>query len=323
VVVATDRNVSALYGEKVVSALADNEFDAHLVEMPAGEEYKTWESVEMLVEGFLKAGLDRSGWVLALGGGVVGDTAGFAASIYMRGVPLVQMPTTLLAMADSSVGGKVGIDRPEGKNLLGAFKQPRLVLADLDMLATLPHEQIACGIAEIIKAGVIRDPMLFSMIENNKPEWEKHDELLRRAIAVKREIVERDPYEVGDRALLNFGHTFGHAFERCTGYSRLHGFAVAQGMVAAARLAVSLNMCEASLEGQLRGVLEKWGLPVRWGGSDLTSEEDIDRVWEAMLVDKKRREDAPAFVLPEEIGRVRLVLGIREADVKRALRETQ
>jgi shikimate kinase/3-dehydroquinate synthase len=323
VVVATDSNVAALYGEKVLSALAKSEFDAHLVQMPAGEEHKTWQSVDLFIEGFLNAGLDRSGWVLALGGGVVGDTAGFAASIYMRGVPLVQVPTTLLAMADASIGGKVGVDHPRGKNLLGAFKQPRMVIADLDVLSTLPREQIACGMAEITKAGIIADPTLFALIEETAPNDLDYLEALIRAITVKRDIVERDPYEAGERALLNLGHTFGHAFEKCSGYTRSHGFAVAQGMVVAARLADKLGICEPLLEWRLRSVLEKWGLPVHWGAPDLSGSDAVDRVWQAMLVDKKRRDGALPFVLSEAIGKVKLVVDVPEDIVREALLEVQ
>jgi 3-dehydroquinate synthase len=323
VVVASDDNVLPLYGEDIVSSLRKSGFEPLTVAIPAGESHKSMASADLLVDAFLDAGLDRSGWVLALGGGVVGDTAGFAASIYMRGVPLVQVPTTLLAMADSSVGGKVGVDHPRGKNLLGAFKQPRLVVADLDTLATLPHEQIACGMAEIIKAGVIADPTLFSLIEDSTSGKLNYSDVLLRAIAVKRDIVERDPYEAGDRALLNLGHTFGHALERCSGYTRLHGFAVAQGMIVAVRLASVLGICQASLEERLRIVLEKCGLPVRWGAPDLMESEAIDAVWEAMLVDKKRRDGVLSLVLPESIGKVLLVAGVPEDVVKRVLRETQ
>jgi 3-dehydroquinate synthase len=323
VVVASDSNVLPVYGEAIVRSLQNSGFEPSTAAMPAGETNKSMASVDSLVEAFLDAGLDRSGWVLALGGGVVGDTAGFAASIYMRGVPLVQVPTTLLAMADSSVGGKVGVDHPRGKNLLGAFKQPRMVVADLDTLFTLPKAQIACGMAEIIKAGIIADPRLFALIEETAPGALDHLEVLQRAITVKRDIVERDPFEAGERALLNLGHTFGHAFERCSGYTRLHGFAVAQGMVVAARMSLMLGICEPLLERRLRSVLEKWGLPVRWGAPDLTGDDAVDRVWEAMLVDKKRRDGALPLVLPETIGKVRLVSGVSEDDVKSALRETQ
>ena len=322
VVVATDSNVAALYGDKVLNALKAD-FDAHLVQMPAGEAHKTLSSVNLFIEGFLDAGLDRSGWVLALGGGVVGDTAGFAASIYMRGVTLVQAPTTLLAMADASIGGKVGVDHPRGKNLLGAFKQPRMILADLDTLATLPGEQIACGMAEIIKAGIIADPTLFALIEETPPGELDYSQALLRAITVKRDIVERDPFEAGDRALLNLGHTFGHAFEKCSNYARPHGYAVAQGMVVAARLANLLGMCEPLLEWRVRNALEKWALPTRWGPPDLVGSEAADRVWQAMQVDKKRRDGALALVLPEAIGKVSLVTGVLEERVKGALAEVK
>jgi 3-dehydroquinate synthetase len=168
VVVASDTNVAPLYAAKVVAVLEGSGFQASVAVMPAGEQHKSWESVEMFVEAFLDAGLDRGGWVAALGGGVVGDTAGFAASIYMRGVAFVQLPTTLLAMADSSIGGKVGVDHARGKNLLGAFKQPALVVADLDVLASLPAEQMACGMAEVITAGVIGDPVLFDGLDDGR-----------------------------------------------------------------------------------------------------------------------------------------------------------
>jgi 3-dehydroquinate synthase len=322
VVVATDTNVAALYGEIVLSALK-RDYDAVLVAMPAGEAHKSWESVDLFIDSFLDAGLDRSGWVLALGGGVVGDTAGFAASVYMRGVPVVQVPTTLLAMADSSIGGKVGVDHPRGKNLLGAFKQPHKVIVDLDTLATLPQEQIASGMAEIIKAGIIADPALFAFLERTAPDEVDFIDPLMRAITVKRDIVERDPYEAGDRALLNLGHTFGHAFEKCSGYSRLHGFAVAQGMVVAARLADKLGICETFLEWRLRKVLEKWGLPTQWGGPDLHGSDGIDMVWQAMQTDKKRRDGDMTYILPESIGKVKIVSAISEYIVREALVEVE
>jgi len=323
VVVASDDTVLPIYGDAVITSLRTAGFEPSTVVMPAGEQHKSMPSVDLFVEAFLDANLDRSGWVLAMGGGVVGDTAGFAASIYMRGVSLVQVPTTLLAMADSSVGGKVGVDHQRGKNLLGAFKQPRMVIADLDVLATLPQDQFACGMAEIIKAGVIADPTLFSLIEQSAPDDLNYRDALLRALAVKRDIVERDPYEAGARALLNLGHTFGHAFERCSGYTRLHGFAVSQGMVVAARVAGTLGFCTPSIEERLRGVLVKCGLPVRWGAPHLTGRETVDAVWEAMLVDKKRRDGVLSLVLPEAIGKVRLVAGVPEDVVKRVLRETQ
>jgi 3-dehydroquinate synthase len=324
VVVVTDTNVARLYGEKVLASLESADFEASVAAMPAGEKHKVWDTVNMLVGDFVSRGLDRSGWVLALGGGVVGDTAGFAAAVYMRGVPLVQVPTTLLAMADSSIGGKVGVDHPAGKNLLGAFKQPRMVIADLDTLDTLPPEQVACGMAEIIKAGIIGDPVLFDLLERSSPGSLDYEEALRRAIVVKRDIVERDPHEAGERALLNLGHTFGHAFEQCTGYARLHGYAVSQGIAVAFRLARALGMCDGETAVRAQAVLEKWALPVRWGAPDLAAgpaSDRVEQVWEAMKADKKRLDGRLRLVLPGEIGRVRLVDGVPEAAVKRALME--
>ncbi|MEP6774231.1 MAG: 3-dehydroquinate synthase [Chloroflexota bacterium] len=326
VVVATDTNVAPLYAERVSAVLQGSGFQPSVAVMPAGERHKSWGSVEMFVEAFLDAGLDRGGWIAALGGGVVGDTAGFAASIYMRGVDFVQLPTSLLAMADSSIGGKVGVDHARGKNLLGAFKQPALVVADLDMLASLPAEQMACGMAEVIKAGVIADPVLFDRIDDGRPATYDRRlmiyDSLRRAIEVKRGIVERDPHEAGERALLNLGHTFGHAFEKCTGYNRPHGYAVAQGMVVAFRLAQSLGMCDAASGERLERVLGKYGLPTRWGAPELGGEGAVERVWEAMMLDKKRVDGRLRLVLPEAIGRVRLVDDAPEAAIKKALAET-
>jgi 3-dehydroquinate synthase len=323
VVVASDSNVLPLYGEPVLASLREHGFEASAVAMSAGETHKQMGSVDLFVEAFLDSGLDRSGWVLTLGGGVVGDTAGFAASIYMRGVPLVQAPTTLLSMADSSVGGKVGVDHPRGKNLLGSFKQPALVVADLDTLSSLPPEQVAAGMAEVIKAGIIADPALFESIEKNSPEMLELEQAIEAAIAVKLDIVERDPYESGERALLNLGHTFGHAFEKASGYGRLHGFAVAQGMADAFRLAVRLGICPPEQEARVVSVLEKWQLPTRWGGTDLSGPGAVEQVWAAMASDKKRREGKMRFILPEAIGSVRIVEGIEEADVKRVLGELQ
>jgi len=328
VVVVTDTIVAPLYGEIALTSLAKSGFEASIVTMHAGEQHKNWQSVSLLVEHFLQAGLDRGGWVLALGGGVVGDTAGFAASIYMRGVPLVQVPTTLLAMADSSIGGKVGVDHPRGKNLLGTFKQPRLVVADLDTLKSLPPEQIACGMAEIIKAAVIGDPVLFNSIEQSEPGSIDYEMTLRRSILVKQAIVEHDPFELAGageagRALLNLGHTFGHAFERCTGYTRLHGYAVSQGMAVALRLANRLGMCDEATSERVEAVLKKWGLPVRWGTPGLEGEDAVERVWEAMMSDKKRIDGRLRLVLPEGVGRVRLIDNAPEAAVRAALAELQ
>lgn len=323
VLVATDSVVGPLYGERVLASLEAAGFQPSLATMPAGEQHKTWQSVDLFVEAALEAGLDRGSWVLALGGGVVGDTAGFAASVYMRGVPFVQAPTTLLAMADSSIGGKVGVDHARGKNLLGAFKHPALVVADLDTLSTLPSIQVACGMAEIIKAGIIADPTLFAYLEATEPAKLDHRRALAAAIEVKRQIVQRDPEEKGERALLNLGHTFGHAFEKRTGYTRLHGVAVAQGMAVAFRLAVGLGTCDPALEARLGLVLDKWGLPRRWGAPELGDAAEVEGVWRAMLGDKKRVDGRLRLVLPQDVGSVSVVEGVPEKAVLGALAEMQ
>ena len=323
VVVATDTNVAPLYGEQVMSALRARDFDVSIASMRAGEAHKSWASVSMFVDEFAHVGLARDGWVLALGGGVVGDTAGFAASIYMRGVSLVQVPTTLLAITDSSIGGKVGVDHPAGKNLVGAFKQPEFVVADLDVLATLPPIQISCGMAEIIKAGIIADPDLFSYLEQIEPDELDYVFTVMRAMEVKRRIVEADPLEKGERANLNLGHTFGHAFESCTGYARPHGVAVAQGMVVAFNLAARLSMCGSAEGVRLQKLLIKWGLPCSWGEPDLADEEAAKRVYTAMAADKKRRGGLIRLALPEAIGRVALVSGTPQHLILEALAQTQ
>lgn len=322
-VIASDSNVAFLYGERVEEALGRAGFSTTLVSMAAGEEHKTLHTVEQLVEDFLNAGLDRSGWVLALGGGVVGDTAGFAASVYMRGVPLVQAPTTLLAMADSSIGGKVGVDHPRGKNLLGAFKHPALVVADTSTLATLPAEHVANGMAEVIKAAIIGDARLFDLLEARPLQQLDITELLARSIEVKRRIVESDPYEKGERALLNLGHTFGHAFEQCSGYRRLHGLAVAQGISVAFHIAELTGRCNAGTSDRVAGVLAAHGLPVRWGGSDLSGGDSIERVMAAMRHDKKRWDGTLRLVLPEAIGRVSVESGVEESVIREALENLQ
>lgn len=323
VVVVTDNHVAPLYADRVLASLREAGFRPGLAVMPAGEAHKCWASVDLLIEAFTDAGLDRSGWVLALGGGVVGDTAGFAAAIFMRGVPLVQVPTTLLAMADSSVGGKVGVDHRRGKNLLGAFKQPSMVVADPDTLSTLRPEHISQGMAEIIKAAIIGDPALFRCLEDADRSHFDYGQAVIGAVLVKRGIVERDPYESGERALLNLGHTFGHAFEACTDYARPHGYAVAQGMAVATRLDRLLGMCGVDFEQRLVRTLERWNLPVRWGHPGLTGKDAIDRVWQAMSTDKKRRDGQLRLVLPEAAGRVRVVAGVPEESIRQALAELQ
>ncbi len=324
VVVATDRTVAALHGAAVLAALQAAGLDATLVAMAAGEVHKGWAALDGFIAGFAAAGLDRSGWVLALGGGVVGDTAGLAAALYMRGVPLLQAPTTLLAMADASVGGKVAIDHPLGKNLVGVFKQSVAVVADLATLTTLPPDEVANGMAEIVKAGLIGLPgpdgaRLTALLNATAPP---DAELLALAIAVKQRLVEADPFEQGDRALLNLGHTFGHAFERLSGYTLKHGFGVAQGMMTAAHLAERLDVADAALTAYTARLLAAYGLPLTWGAT-LPPTTTPAAVLAAMATDKKRHAGRLRFVLAHAPGDVRVVRDVPEAAVLAALESSR
>lgn len=320
VVVATDTTVGPLHGTTALRALAGAGFHPRLVTMPAGEAHKGWAALDGFIAGFAEAGLDRSGWVLALGGGVVGDTVGLAAALYMRGVPFVQAPTTVLAIADSSVGGKVAIDHPAGKNLVGVFKQPAAVLADLATLDTLPPDEVANGMAEVVKASIIGLPgpggaRLLALLDAGAPP---DAELLALAIGVKQRIVEADPFEQGDRALLNLGHTFGHAFERLSGYTLKHGYGVAQGMMAAAHLADRLGLADPALTARTARLLAAYRLPLAWGPT-LPPSVTPAAILAAMATDKKRRAGRLRFVLAHAVGDVRVVADVPEADVLAAL----
>ena len=292
----TNPTVGGLYAPVVVESLREAGFDPLVVEVPDGEAFKTLDTVRSLYDRFVDGGLDRASPVFALGGGVIGDTAGFAAATYMRGVPLVQLPTSLLAMVDASVGGKVAVDHPRGKNLIGAFHQPELVVVDPDVLATLPEGEFRVGLAEVIKAGVIGSPALFEHLERRGAEpleW-----VIGEAIRVKAAVVEEDPYERGRRAILNLGHTFGHALEVLSSFSLRHGEAVAVGMAIAAEVAVRLGLCESSVRERLIALLRQFGLPTACKGYE------PEAIWEAMATDKKRRGQRLRFVLPRAIGRV-------------------
>jgi 3-dehydroquinate synthase len=267
-----------------------------VIEVPDGEAYKTLQTVSHLYDEFTARGLERSSAVLALGGGVIGDLAGFAAATYMRGMPLVLLPTTLLAMVDSSLGSKVAVNHPRGKNLVGAFKHPVLVIADITVLDNLPEAEFRAGLAEVVKAGVVGSADLFTHLEQHGRQ--NLLQIIHEAMKVKIALVEEDPYEHGRRAELNLGHTFGHALEVLSGYTMRHGEAVSVGMVVAARVAVALGLCERGLEARLAALLQEFGLPIAYGG--FTPHE----IWQAILVDKKREGGHLRFVLPKRIGEV-------------------
>jgi len=303
-VVVTNTTLAPLYGYEVRSTV--NAYRTPLITIPDGEQYKTLETVAYLYDEFVKAGLDRSSTVYAVGGGVVGDTVGFAAATYMRGIDFVQIPTSLLAMVDSSVGGKVGVDLPQGKNLVGAFKQPRHVIIDPNFLETLPEREWRCGMAEVIKHGLLADPVLLELA----PNYRQHiDEIIRRAIQVKVDVVEADPYEQGIRAHLNLGHTFAHAIEQVSGYAWLHGEAVGVGLIAAAVLSARLGMCAPDLPEQVEGLIGGIGLPTRMG------DMDAEAVYAAMATDKKWSGGKSRFVLLEGIGKPKIVTDVPKEDV--------
>jgi 3-dehydroquinate synthase len=277
-----------------------------------GERYKTLNTVEMLYTDFAALGVDRKTRVIAFGGGVVGDTAGFAAATYLRGLPFVQVPTSLLAMVDSSVGGKVGVDLPQGKNLVGAFKQPEWVFIDPDLLQTLPPKEWRGGMAEVIKHGLLADARLLDPQIQQDPEM-----LISLAIAVKIAVVQRDPYEQGERAHLNLGHTFGHAIELVTGYQWTHGEAVGVGLIAAARLSELLGLCEAGLAQIVYDQIETIGLPTRITGLD------PERIYAAMATDKKWLQGRSRFVLLRGIAQPIIVEEVAKSAVIEVLKDLQ
>jgi 3-dehydroquinate synthase len=335
IVIVTDDNVNPLYGQRVANALSHNADRPPILQIHAGEVHKTLDTVRRLYNAFLEHELDRSGIVIALGGGVAGDVAGFAAATFMRGVRLVQVPTTLLAMVDSSIGGKTGVDLPQGKNLVGAFKQPELVVIDPDTLDTLPPVELQSGMAEVIKHGIIGDEALFRDMEALQPAAPpantdisplllalKHSDsslvdLITRAIAVKQRVVESDPFEQGRRAILNLGHTFGHALEQDSNYNLRHGQGVAIGLVAAAHTAFKMDLCDADLARRITNLLQKMGLPTTYQGGK------PQELWAAMATDKKRRGKRLRFILPEAIGQVIITDRVPQKLVLQVLRELQ
>jgi len=296
VAVISNPTVAALYGDTVMSSLKAARLAALVCTMPDGEEHKTLDTVRTLYDQLIDAELDRRSTVLALGGGVVGDLAGFVAATYLRGVPLVQAPTTLLAMIDSSLGGKVAVDHPRGKNLVGAFYQPSLVITDPHTLNTLPPVEWHAGLAEVVKHGIIAAPKLFTHLELRG--LESLDEIVEQAVAVKVEIIQEDPYEQGRRAVLNLGHTFAHAFETVSNYRLRHGEAVSIGLVAAARTAIAMGLCHPEVERRVLALLMRFDMPTRLSGYDVAA------IRAAMSTDKKRRGSRLRFILPEDIGRV-------------------
>ena len=318
IIVVTDEHVGPAHAQKLGDAAA-------IITVPAGEQHKNLDTVRFLYDQFLAAGLDRQGTVVALGGGVVGDMAGFAAATFMRGVNFVQCPTTILSMVDASVGGKVGVDLPQGKNLVGAFKQLQAVIADLDTLTTLPLAEFRGGLAELIKHGFLARPdLLTRLVSRPLAHWREPaslpdlQQLLFDAIAVKRDVVERDPFEQGERAHLNLGHTFGHAIEQASGYRVSHGEGVAMGLVAAANLSHHLGHCSPDLPRQIEQILTHVGLPTR-----IPADLSPEAILQAMTHDKKKSAGQLRFVLLHEPGKPFIQANIPEATILITLTDCQ
>jgi len=309
--VVTNPTVGQFHAEPLLAGLRAAGFEPARIDIPDGEQFKTLETVAGLYPQFIAAKLDRRTPVIALGGGVLGDTAGFAAATFLRGVPLVQIPTTLLAMVDAGVGGKTGVDLPQGKNLVGAFKQPEMVVIDPTVLDTLPEAEYRAGMAEVIKHGIIAEPVLFAELERG-PARLSPDQLAR-AVRVKVQVVQEDPFEQGRRGVLNLGHTFAHAFERLAGFEMRHGEAVAIGLVCAARLAALVGLCSGQTVERVAALVAQTGLPVE--PPAFAPEE----VWAAMFTDKKRQGNTVRFVLPRAIGDVDIFSHITRADVLKTL----
>ncbi len=302
-IIVTDENVAGFHLETMESVLRASGWGPKSVIVPAGEVHKNLGTISYLWKSFLDHGLDRKSTVIALGGGVIGDMAGFAASTYMRGIHWIGVPTTLLSMVDASLGGKTGFDLPEGKNLIGSFYPPKLVLADPQRLTTLPERELISGMAEVVKHGIISDPELFSVCRRG-PNWVKEnlEEIVRRAMAVKIKVIEEDPYEQGVRATLNLGHTVGHAVELASLFELRHGEAIAIGMTVEARFAERIGIANKGLADEIAGVLSNLGLSVRIPGRMPRA-----AVIRAMRVDKKKNATSIRFALPVDVGKVDLV----------------
>ena len=302
VAIVSNTTVAPIYLDRVAGPLDAAGVRVTKVLVPDGESHKDWATLNLVFDGLLRTRCDRQTTVIALGGGVIGDLAGFAAATFMRGMPFIQMPTTLLAQVDSSVGGKTGINHPLGKNMIGAFHQPQLVLADVTTLDTLPPRELAAGLAEVIKHGLILDAAFFDWLEANMERLVARDpealtHAIRRSVEIKAEIVARDEREAGDRALLNFGHTFGHAIEAGLGFGTwLHGEAIGAGMVMAADLSRRLGHLRERDVDRVKSLVARAGLPI------VAPALGPDRYLDLMSFDKKAQGGRVRFILLKRLG---------------------
>ncbi|WP_036483303.1 3-dehydroquinate synthase [Myxosarcina sp. GI1] len=322
VLVVSNPEIFDYYGDTCINSLQNNGFETFTHLIPAGEQYKNLRSIEQIYDTALTNRIERSSTLVALGGGVIGDMTGFAAATWLRGVNFVQVPTTLLAMVDASVGGKTGVNHPQGKNLIGAFYQPKLVAIDPDVLKTLPEKEFRAGIAEVIKYGVIWDEDLFTKLEQAEhidnfsaiaPEFLQT--ILVRSCQAKADVVSQDEKEAGLRAILNYGHTIGHAVESLTNYQQfVHGEAVAIGMVAAGKIAVRMGLWTKAEAARQDKLIAKAGLPL-----DIPSQLKIDDILETIKSDKKVKAGKVRFILPTKIGAVTITDRSTSELIKEAL----
>jgi 3-dehydroquinate synthase len=318
-VVISDRNVARLFADRVKRSLASAGFRPTLIMIPAGEKSKTLERAGAICDQMITVGLDRQSFVVGLGGGMIGDLSGFVAAIYHRGIPHVQIPTTLLAMVDSSIGGKTGVDKRAGKNLIGAFHQPSLVIDDIDLLKTLPRRQFNQGFAEIIKHAIIADAKMFRTLQSWKagpaPALQR---LIHRNIQIKSRIVAKDERDrTGQRALLNFGHTIGHAIERAGNYRKfLHGEAVSLGIVAACAISVKRAGLRPNQRDAIVDLLRGFGLPTR-----LPSKFPHKKILDAVKFDKKFEGGKVRFVVTPHIGTARITNDVTLDDIREAVKQ--
>lgn len=306
--IVTDENIAPHHLGSLQGLLDTAGYDVNALILPAGEQHKNLTTVSRIWQAALQAGLERTSTMLALGGGVIGDLTGFAAATYLRGIAWLALPTSLLAMVDASLGGKTGVDLPQGKNLVGAFHPPRLVWADPAVLATLPQEELRAGLSEVVKHALIADPELFGIclrlpgLELAYADWFK---LISRAMAVKVRVIEEDPFEQNVRATLNLGHTIGHGIELASNFSLRHGEAVAIGMVLEARLAEQIGLAQAGLAQEIATVVSDLGLP-----DAIPADLDRSRIIAAMQLDKKKAAGVVKFVLPRSVGSVQFGVAV-------------
>lgn len=317
--VISDEHVAGLYGGQLMESLTGAGVAAELITFPRGEESKNLQTISMLASTLAQRGFDRKDGLIALGGGVTGDITGFLASIYMRGIPFIQVPTTLLAQVDSSVGGKTGVDIPEGKNLVGTFYQPKAVYIDIDVLQTLPEEELLGGLAEVIKYGIINDSDFFYFLKNNRQQILELDQdvitdTIARCCEIKAWVVEQDEREGGLRRILNYGHTIGHAIEAASGYTLIHGLAIAMGMCIAAKLAVRTGCLQQNDAEQIIELIRDYGMP-----TSIPPKMDRQQIKGYFKTDKKTVGGRVFFVLPTKIGEVLVTDDVDEADIDAVL----